>query len=189
MTERRRLQRAHMLVVHRAAGYPPAAAWRRVNPENKAIDKSAAEMCRREVHWLERWMEEHPDDPVPAGDWREPPAKQCIGVADRPCGKEICRRRKRCPACATEQRRLKRPDYGRNYYRSHREHLNAKRNERRRRQHQRERIAKEAAAKREEEARQAAMQRMIVDERTGRKYLLDPVTGKREYQNSDGRFG
>ena len=188
LTERQRLQRAHALVVHRAAGCPPAAAWRKANTGSKASEKSAAEMCRREVHWLERWMAEHPDVPVPAGDWRGPSAKRCIGVADRPCGQEISRRRKRCEACAAEQRRLQQRGYRRNYYKANREPCNAKRNERRGRQQARELVEAAEAAKRAEEERRAAMPRMIVDKRTGKTCLYDPKTGRREYPDSQGRF-
>ena len=188
MTERQRLQRAHMLVVQRAAGCSAATAWRKVNPGIRASDKSAAERCRREVDWIAQWLAEHPGVPVPAGDWRETPPKRCIGVADRPCGKELSRRRKRCTACAAEQRRLMRPGYNRNYFRTHRKSLNAKRNKRRRRQHQREGIEAAAAAKQEERVRRADMLRMIVDKRTGKKSILDPRTGKREELNPGAGF-
>ncbi|MDD9997990.1 MAG: hypothetical protein OXQ89_09630, partial [Rhodospirillaceae bacterium] len=90
MTERQRLQRARMLLKHRIAGHPPAAAWRKVKPDTVASDKSAAEMCVRALSDFRRWLVEHPGEVPPAGDWRQEP-KRCIGVADRPCGKEISR--------------------------------------------------------------------------------------------------
>ena len=165
MTERQRLQRARMLLDYRVKGSPPATSWRKANSGSKASDKSAAEMCRRELAWLSRWLDEHPEGPMPAaGDWRQEP-KRCIGVDGRSCGEEIPRRPKRCPACTAEQRKLDRRGYKRNYHRSHRELENAKRNERRCRQHQRER-----------------------DEVTRRPYLFFPTTGERVYQNSEGRF-
>ena len=177
MTERQRLQRALMLVKHRAAGHSPTAAWRKVKPDTVASDKSAAEMCARELSWLERWMKKHPKVPVPAGDWRQEP-KRCIGVAARPCGKEISRRQKRCQACAEEQKRLNQPGYGLNYYRSNREPANAKRNERRGRQQLRELIQKAAAAKREEREHRAKLPVRV--EYNGREYLYYPETGKWE---------
>ena len=194
MTERQRLQRVRKLVVYLAEGCPEALAWRKTNPGIRGSDKSAADLCRRELDWFSQWLEEHPGVPMPAGDWWQPAgapgqkSKQCIGAGDRPCREKISRRRKRCPACAEEQKRLQRPGYRRTYYRSHREPLNAKRNERRRRQHQRERREEKAAAKRAEAERRAALPRMIVDKRTGERYLLDPKTGKREELNPDGRF-
>ena len=189
MTERKRLQRARMLVVFCAGACPEAVAWRKVKPESKASDSDAARLCRGELRWLSRWMERHPGVPVPDGDGSEQPLNRCMGVADRPCEAEIPRRRKRCTACAAEQRRRLRTVYGRNYYRSHRESLDAKRKERRRRQQQRERAEKAAAAKREEIERRAAMLRMIVDSRTGKKYIFDPKTGVREELNLGGGFG
>ena len=44
MTEHQRLQRARMLVVHRAARWPPASAWRKVAPGSRASDKSTADV-------------------------------------------------------------------------------------------------------------------------------------------------
>ena len=191
MTEQKRLQRARKLLAYIAEGCSPAAAWRKANPRNKASsDKSAADMFRRELRQsAQRWMEEHPDAPKLAGDWWQEP-KRCIGFDARPCGKEIPRRQKRCTACADEQQSLNQRDYGRTYYRSHRERANAKRNERRGRQHQRERDEAAAAAKRAEEDRRAAMPRMIVDERTGEKYLYDPKTGERQVltHSDDGNW-
>ena len=176
MTEQKRLQRVRLLLAHVAEGCSEAVAWRKANPRNKASDKSAAEMFRREMRWIaRRWMKYHPAAPAPASDWWQEP-KQCIGVDDRPCGKEIPRWRKRCPTCATEQDRLNRRGYGRTYYRSHREPANTKRNERRGRQHQRERDAAAAAAKRAEEERRAKLPRPV--EYNGKKYLYDPKTGE-----------
>ena len=86
-------------------------------------------MCRGELHWLERWIEEHPRVPVPDGDWRKEP-RRCIGVADRPCGEEVSRRRKRCAACAKEQIRLNRRVYNLTYFRIHKKPANAARNAR-----------------------------------------------------------
>ena len=201
MTERQRLQRAQKLAVHCAAGCSPAVAWRKVKPVSKASDKNAAKLCEREMGRLKRWLDENPNPGVPwwleenpgesDGDGMQEPAnsKQCIGVAERPCEAKISRRRKRCTTCAAEQRRLKRRGYGLTYYRSHREQLNAKRNQRRLRQHLREFIQKAAAAKREERARRAALPRLERDEATGRCYLFDPKTGQREYQNPDGGYG
>ena len=196
MTEHQRLQRARKLVIYLAGGCQNSLAWRKANPGIRGSDKNVADLCQGELDWLSRWMEEHPGVPVPDGDsWQKLPggaplqeSKQCIGVADRPCGKEISRRRKRCPACAAEEIRLKQPGYRRDYFRSHREPLNAKRNQRRRRQHQRERAAETAAAKREERARRTAMPRMIVDKHTGKQYLIDPKTGQREELNPGGGF-
>lgn len=159
MTERKRrkrLQDALMLLAHVAEGCSEAMAWRKVKPSSKAGDKSAAEMFRREM----RWMEEHPDAPALASDWWQEP-KRCIGVGDRPCGKEIPRRQKRCNACATEQ---------------HRELANAKRNERRRRQQQRERAAAAAAAEQKEREHRAKLPRVV--EHNGKKYLYYPETGE-----------
>ena len=187
MTERQRLQRVRMLLADRLKQCSPALAWRNANPGSKASDKSAAEMCRRELVWLSWWLDEHPEGPVPKGDWRQTP-KLCIGVADRPCGEEIPRRQKRCPACAAAQRQLDRRGYKRNYHRSHREPENAKRNERRCQQRQRERDAAAAAAERAEKKRLAALPRLERDEFTRRPYLFFPKTGKRVYQDSEGRF-
>ena len=171
MTERQRLQRAWMLAVHVAAGRQGAVAWRKVNPGTRANDKSAAEMCGRELSWFSRWLVEHPGDVPPAGDWRQEP-KRCIGVADRPCGKEISRRQKRCQACAAGQKRLNQRGYGLNYYRSNRELANAKRNERRGRQHQRERDAATAAA--EQKKREDRTKLPVRVEYNGREYLYYP---------------
>ena len=196
MTERQRLQRARKLVVYLAGGCQNALAWRKANPGIRGSDKNAADLCQGELDWLSRWMEEHPGVPVPDGDsWQQLPggaarqeSKQCIGVADRPCKAKISGRRKRCPTCAAKQIRLKRPGYNRNYFRSHKKELNAKRNERRRKQQSRERREAKTAAKREEKARRATVLRMVVDKRNGKKYLLDPVTGQREELNPGGGF-
>ena len=174
MTERQRLQRARMLFKHRIAGRPPAAAWRKVNPGTEASDKSAAEMCGRELSWFRRWLVEHPGEVPPAGDWRQEP-KRCIGVADRPCGVEISRRQKRCTACAAGQKLLNQPGYGLNYYRSHPETANTKRNERRLRQHQRERDAAAAAAEQKKREHRANLPREVEYER--KKYRYHPKTG------------
>ncbi|MDE0228290.1 MAG: hypothetical protein OXJ62_05480, partial [Spirochaetaceae bacterium] len=182
MTERQHLQRARMLLKHRIAGHPPAAAWRKVKPDTVASDKSAAEMCVRALSDFRRWLVEHPGEVPPAGDWRQEP-KRCIGVADRPCGKEISRRRKRCQACAEEQKRLNQPGYGLNYYRSNRELANAERNERRGRQHQRERDAATAAAEQKERERRAKLTQWV--EHNGETYLHHPETGEWEIPSYD----
>ena len=191
MTERQRLQRARMLFKHRIAGRPPAAAWRKVNPGTEASDKSAAEMCGRELSWFRRWLVEHPGEVPPAGDWRQEP-KRCIGVADRPCGVEISRRQKRCTACAAGQKLLNQPGYGLNYYRSHPETANTKRNERRLRQHQRERDAAAAAAEQKKREHRANLPREVEYER--KKYRYHPKTSKwdiwsyRDIYNQVGEF-
>ena len=177
MTERQRQQRARMLLKHRIAGHPPAAAWRKVKPDTVASDKSAAEMCVRALSDFRRWLVEHPGEVPPAGDWRQEP-KRCIGVADRPCGKEISRRQKRCQACAEEQKRLNQPRYRRNYSPSYREPANAKRNERRGRQQLRELIQKAAAA--EQKKREDRAKLPVRVEYNGREYLYYPETGKWE---------
>ena len=184
MTERQRLRRARMLFKHR--GIPRAAAWRKVNPGTRASDKSAAEMCVRELSWFRQWLVEHPGEVR----WRQEP-KRCIGVDDRPCGKEIPRRQKRCKACADKQKLLKQPGYGLNYYRSHRELANAKRNERRGRQHQREREAATAAAEQKKREHRAKVPRLV--EYNGREYLHYPETGEwkmsyRDFYDQVGRF-
>lgn len=181
MTERQRLQRALMLFKLRTAGRPPAAAWRKANPGTRASDKSAAEMCVRELSWFRRWLDKHPKGPVPAGDWRQEP-KRCIGVPGRPCGKEISRWRKRCQTCADKQKLLNQPGYGLNYYRSHKEPANAKRNERRRRQHQRERDAAAAAAEQKKREHRANLQWV---EYNGEKYLYHFDTGEWEILSYD----
>ena len=169
MTELQRLQRAHMLVIRRAADCSPASAWREVSPDTSdQSDAEMAEMYEREVDWLVQWLKKHPEVSLREGTLGEPRPKWCIGVDDRPCGKKILRRRKRCRPCAAEQIRLNRRGYNRNYFRSHKEPLNAKRNERRRRQRQRERDEAAAAAEQAEKERHANLPRVIVDERTGK---------------------
>ena len=142
MTELQRLQRAHMLVIRHAAGCSPASAWSKVNPDTSDLsDAEMAEMYKREVDWLVQWLQKHPEFSLRDGPFGVPRPKWCIGVDGRPCGKKVPRRRKRCTACADEQIRLNRRGYNLTYFRSHREPLNAKRNERRGRQLQRERAA------------------------------------------------
>ena len=189
MTERQRLQRTRMLLADRLKQCSPALAWRNANPGSKASDKSAAEMCRRELVWLSWWLDEHPAVPMPKGDWQQEP-KLCIGVTDRPCGEEIPRRQKRCPACAAEQIRLNRRGYKRNYHRSHREPENAKRNERRDRQRQREHDAVVAAE--QEKLREAVLAGPYLrhDKYTGQPYSWYPKTGHREWlRHTYGGFG
>ena len=180
MTERQHLQRARMLAVYCAAGCTNAQAWRKANPGCKASDKSAAEMCRRELIGLGRWMEDHPGVVPPDGDWRKA-LKYCIGVTDRPCGKEIDRG-KRCPACAAKQKRLSQPGYRRTYYEKNREPANAARSERHRKQHQKELDAAAAtaaaAAKRKEEKRRANTSWPV--EHDGKQYRYYPMTVKWE---------
>ena len=189
ITERQRLQRARMLLADRLKQCSPALAWRNANPGSKASDKSAAEMCRRELVWLSRWLDEHLEGRIPAaGDWRKKP-ERCIGIPDRPCGEEIPRRQKRCEACAAAQRQLDRRGYKRKHHRSHRELENAKRNERRCRQHQRERDVAATVAELKEIVHRAALPRLKRDRVTGRPYLYYPKTGKREYLDSERRFG
>ena len=180
MTERQRLQRARMLLVYRAKPCTNATAWRKVSPGTRSSDKSAAEMCRRELVWLRRWLDEHPGVPVPKGDWRQEP-KLCIGVTDRPCGEEIPRRQKRCPACAAEQIRLNRRGYKQNYHRSHREPENAKRNERRVRQRQREHDAAVAVEQQKQREAVIAGPYLRHSKYNGRPYFWYPKTGHREW--------
>jgi len=160
MTEQQRRLRALLLAVFVVRGYPEAAAWRKVNPGSKIDDKSAAKLCRRDLDLLMRRIKENTGGRD--GDVVQEPAspKQCIGVADRPCGKEIPRRRKRCQACAKEL-------------------ANAKRNERRSRQHQRER---DEAAEQKEGERRAKLPQWV--EYNGKKYLYYPETDWRQREAS-----
>lgn len=188
MTERQRLQRALMLVKHRAAGHSPTAAWRKVKPGSKISDKNAAKLCNHELGRLKRWLDENPNPGVPwwleenpgepDGDGMQEPAnsKQCIGVGERPCEAKISRRRKRCPACAAEQISLNQPGYGLNYYRTHREPLDAKRNERWASQHQRERDEAAAAAEQKKREHRANLPQWV--EYNGERYCYHPKTGK-----------
>ena len=176
MTEQQRLQRAHMLIIRHAAGSAPASAWCEVNPDTSdQSDAEMAEMYEREVEWLVQWLRKHPEFSLRDGPFGVPRSKWCIGVDGRPCGKKVPRRRKRCTACADEQIRLNRRGYNRTYFRTHREPLNAKRNERRSRQHQRERDAAAAVA---EQKRGANRPEVTVDKRTGKLRIYDPRTGK-----------
>lgn len=171
MTERQHLQRARMLLAHVAEGCSEAVAWRKVKPRSKASsDKSAADMFRREMRQIAR----HPDAPALAHDWWQEP-KRCIGIDDRPCGKEIPRRQKRCKTCADEQISLDRRGYNRKYHRSHKESLNPKRNDRRRKRKLDEAAA---AAKPTEEERRAKLPRLV--EYNGKEYLYYPETGEWE---------
>ena len=181
MTERQRLQRAHMLLVLVKKGNTEAEAWRKANPGSRSkVDKSAAKMWQREVDRLEQWLQEHPGGvPVPPGKWWEP-ANLCDGAGDRPCGKEIPRRQKRCRTCADEQRRLNKRGYRRNYYQAHREQCNAKRNAMRDRQQARELAEAAGAAEQEEKERRDSQEQVIVGE-DGRPCLYDPKTGTRKY--------
>ncbi len=186
MTELQRLQRAHMLVIRHAAGSSPASAWCEVNRDTSdQSDAEMAEMYEREVDWLVQWLQKHPEFSLRDGPFGVPRPKWCIGVDGRPCGKKVPRRRKRCTACAAEQIRLNRRVYNLTYFRSHREPLNAKRNERRGRQLQRERAA---VAEQKEKERRANMVRMVVDKRTGKKYLYDPRTGEYEDWSPEPRW-
>ena len=172
MTEQQRLQRAHMLVIRHAAGSAPASAWCEVNPDTSdQSDAEMAEMYEREVEWLVQWLRKHPEFSLRDGPFGVPRPKWCIGVDGRPCGKKVPRRRKRCTACAAEQIRLNRRGYNRTYFRTHREPLNAKRNERRSRQQQRERDAAAAVA---EQKRGANRPEVTVDKRTGKLRIYDP---------------
>jgi hypothetical protein len=180
-TERQRLLRARRLLALLKEGDSKATVWRKVNPGSRSKDDSAAKMWQREVDWLEQWLQEHPDEPFPSADgkWWAPP-KLCDGAGDRPCGKEIPRRRKRCKACAAEQTRLNRTVHRRNYYESHREQCNAKRNQRRSKKQIRERTEAAAAAKRAEEERRASLPQLTYG--VGKKpRIYDPKTGKTEH--------
>ena len=189
MTELQRVQRARMILAYRLKQCPATLAWRKVNPDSKASNESATELCRRELVWFNQWLVEHPNGPVPKGDWRQEP-KRCIGVDGRQCGKEILRRRKRCEECAAAQRKLDRRGYKRDYHRSHREPENAKRNERRCRQHQRAREAAVAAEKQKQRDAVVAGPWLRHDKDTGRLYLWYPKTGEIKWLHfTYGGFG
>ena len=108
------------------------------------------------------------------------PGKTCIGVADRPCGREIPARQKRCLDCQAENRRLQKQGYSQAYFKDNRERLNEKRRARRRKQRQRAVLDDVVTLIRNEMKRQATLQRLIA-EPGERPYLLDPLTGNKDF--------
>ena len=138
MTERQRLQRARMLLADRLKQCSPALAWRNANPGSKASDKSAAEMCRRELVWLSRWLDEYPEGPMPAtgapvlapgqqGNGMNNRALHCQGVGGKTCGRPLPpRARKYCAKCRKVARKMNKRGYSKSYYKRHREPLKEK---------------------------------------------------------------
>lgn len=53
MTVEERQERAEYLRRLRRGRVPPADAWYTVKPRSKANEMCAAELCRREIRWLE----------------------------------------------------------------------------------------------------------------------------------------
>lgn len=205
MTQQKRLHRAEELFLHYViCETSPAEAWRLANPNSKCNDTSAAAQTRRELGWYEQHIEPpnrengfeellrcgDPIDSITSEPGHRPksnsgasaakPGKTCIGVAGRPCGREIPARRKRCQDCQAENRRLQKQGHDQAYFKDNRERLNAKRRERRRKQRQCAVVDAVATLIRNELKRQATLPRLIAKPGE-RPYLLDPLTGKKDF--------
>ena len=199
MKEQVRKARAERLLQLRSEGVSPAAAWRVVAPKSKAKDSQAAELCRREIKWYRGKYcvvdapgeDGEPEDGkadgpngaalngAPAeitGDVAAKPVKRCLGVEDKPCGKEITGRSPRCDDCRKEHERLRKQRNNRNDHRRHGE----------------ERSKRQKAEKLAEEAK-AALPRIYIVGRScrisvypdGRRELYDVLTKRSRWLNPD----
>ena len=208
MDERVRKARAERLLQLRAEGVSPAGAWLEVKPNYKGSEKSAADLTRREIgRYRKRYgvvdapgEDGEPEDDeaggpngaAPNGAGAEvtgdvaakpakatKPVKLCLGVEDRPCGKEITGRSPRCDDCRKEHGKLKKKAQNQGSHRRNKEARKERRigrqeaksrqqkekerqeaerrrkEEERRRQQQEERERQEAERKRREEAEAA----------------------------------
>ena len=136
---------------------------------------------------------------LPAFDDAEPPAyrlpaeaakqptprnvvrlKLCTGVDGLPCPNTIPARRKRCPICAKENRRLQRQGYNQRYYQNHCEDLKAKRRSRYSRERLLASFRELIATRKAERERIANLPRLVPATPEAPAYFYDPKTGTRE---------